>query len=141
KADPALDEIGRLETRDPTSAASAYARLAAQASDANLAAIALQGQVRCLLRTGESRAAIAVLGKFLSDDRYHQSVDAQGRLIQPNAALMLLELLQDSVPGQSRAIRAQLQARLMEYDDAAMTSPQRRFLMRELQKLAPEIPA
>lgn len=141
KPNAAWAEARNLESRDPAAAATAYARLAEQATDANLAARALQAQARCMTRAGDPAAAIALVTGPLADARYRASTDAQGRLVVPNAELMALEILKDSAPDQARLIRERLQARLLDYDDSAMAAPQRRFLLRELPKLFPGMPA
>jgi signal transduction histidine kinase len=56
----------------------------------------------------------------------------------PNAELMALELLKDSAPDQARATLERLKARLLDYDDPALSAPQRRFLMHQVQRLFPE---
>ena len=141
KAEAAWIEARNLEKTNKAAAAASYAHLAAQAADPNLAARALQAQARCLLRLGDPAAAIAVLNKFLTDERYQLATDAQGRLLLPNAELMFCELLTDTAPEQAATIRARLQARLLDYNRSVMPAPQRRFLMRELKKLSPEMPA
>ena len=133
-------EARRLEWSDPAAAATVYARLAQQATEADVAARALLGQARCRLRAGDRAGAISVLTGLLAEKRYRRSTDAQGRLLQPNAGLMALELAKASAPEQTRMIREWLEASLLDYDGSAMAAPQRRFLMRELQKLYPETP-
>ncbi len=132
--------LKNLEARDPNAAAGAYARFAEQSADPNLAARALQAQARCLLRTDHAAAAIFLLTGPLAESRFRTATDHQGRLIQPNADLLALELLKDSAPARSGAIRMRLKMRLLDPEDKVMTAPQRRFLMRQLEKLAPGLP-
>lgn len=131
-------EVERLESATPVEAAAAFARLAGQATNANLAARALQAQARCLLKAGQTNPAITVLIGPLEDARYRHATDAQGRLIVPNAELMALELLKGPSPDRARAPLDRLRKRLLDYDDPALSSPQRRFLMREVQRLFPD---
>ncbi len=74
----------------------------------------------------------------LEDERYRHATDAQGRLLVPNAELMALELLKDSAPDRARATLELLKKRLLDYDDPALSAPQRRFLMHEVQRLFPD---
>jgi signal transduction histidine kinase len=131
-------EAALLESANPAGAAAAFARLAGQATNDNLAARALQAQARCLFKAGQSNAAIAVLTGPLEDARYRHATDAQGRLLVPNAELMALELLKASAPDRARAPLERLRKRLLDYDDPALSSPQRRFLMHEVQRLFPD---
>jgi len=140
---PEAPEPGWLKAQDleasrPGDAAAAFARLAAHAADANQAARALQAQARCLLKAGQSNAAIALLTGPLGDARYRHAKDAQGRLLVPNAELMALDLLKDPAAEPARATRERLKRRALDYDDPGLSASQRRFLMRELQRLFPE---
>ena len=119
----------------PDAAAAAFARLAGQATNADLAARALQAQARCLVKAKRTEAAIAVLTGPLEEARYQRATDAQGRLLVPNAELMTLELLKESAPDRMRATVERLSKRLLDYDDPSLSAPQRRFLMHEVQRL------
>ena len=127
----AWTEAERLESSNPAEAAAAFARLAEQATNADLAARALQAQARCLVKAGKTNEAIAVLTGPLEEERYRHATDAQGRLLVPNAELMALELLKDSAPDRARVPLERLKQRVLDYDDPALSAPQRRFLMRE----------
>jgi len=93
-------EARRLEysENDPTAAAKAYAAIARETNDVNLAARALQAQARCLVQSGNRESAIALIANTLSDEKYYRAVDLQGRLIVPNAQLMALQLISKSSP-------------------------------------------
>jgi len=129
-----------LESTDPDLAASAYATLARQATNTTLQARALQAQVRCLVRADDVPEALSLLTGPLAAERFRNSTDFQGRYVVPNAQLLTLELLGETRPVQTDALRARLLNRLLDYRDLAMSSPQRRFLMHELHQLAPEKP-
>ena len=131
-------EAERLESSNPSQAAAAFASLAAQGTNADLAARALQAQARCLVKAGDTNAAISLLSGPLEDERYQHATDPQGRLLVPNAELMTLELLNGSTPDRVRAPLERLRKRVLNYDDPALASPQRRFLMRKLQSLFPD---
>ena len=94
-------EAQDLEASRPGDAANAFARLAAQATNADVAARAFQAQARCLIKSGQTNEAVAVLTGPLEDERYRHATDLQGRLLVPNAELMALELLKDSAPNQA----------------------------------------
>ncbi|MFT3829428.1 MAG: HAMP domain-containing sensor histidine kinase [Opitutaceae bacterium] len=126
-----------LELRDPARAAQAFAAIAANAETPTVAGRALQAQVRCLLRTGERAAALAILTDQLPSARFRAVCDSQGRLIVPNALLLALELLGDETPERSESLRRKLGALALDYSDPALAAPQRRLLLRELQKVAP----
>jgi len=131
-------EAERLEASSPVEAASAFAHLAAQATNADVAARALQAQARCLVQAGKKDEAISVLTGPLEEERYRHATDGQGRLLVPNAELMALELLKDSAPDRARGPLARLRQRVLDYDDPGLSAPQRRFLMRELQRPFPD---
>ena len=131
-------EAQDLEASRPGDAANAFARLAAQATNADVAARAFQAQARCLIKSGQTNEAIAVLTGPLEDERYRHATDLQGRLLVPNAELMALELLKAPATKQAPAPRIRLRKRVLDYGDPDLSSPQRRFLMRELQKLFPD---
>jgi signal transduction histidine kinase len=134
---PGWQEAQRLEATDPTAAADAYARIAAQVTNVNHAALALQSQARCLVRSGKKAEAISVLTGPLAEDRYRNTTDAEGRLIAPNAGLMAIELVKDSAPEKAAVLYNRLKEQVLNYD-SAMSSSQRRFLMRELQRSFPD---
>ena len=140
RAAPTSDwaEAERLEADDPATASKSFARLAERADSTDLVAQALQSQARCLFRAGDKPGAIAVLLGPLAEQRFQNAVDAQGRLLVPNAELMALELLKEVSPERTALPLERLMKRLRDYNEPLMTATQRRFLMQELQKLFPE---
>jgi signal transduction histidine kinase len=131
-------EALRLESGDPTQAAAAFARLAGEATKPEEAARAFQAQARCLIRAGDTNAALAVLTGPLWKTEYRNATDAQGRLIQPNAELMALELCKGAASDPAAVARQRLTSRVLDYESSGLSAPQRRFLMRELQRVSPE---
>jgi signal transduction histidine kinase len=135
----------RLERSGQSVAAAArYAEISERATDRNLAARALQAQARCLVQAELNQPAISILTDQLSRAEYDVAVDSQGRLIAPSAQLRALQLLADRGDGASPAfqrIADRLGQRLTDYDDTALPAAQRRFLMKQLGALAPEVPA
>jgi signal transduction histidine kinase len=136
--DASWAEAQDRESSNPLEAAAAFAHLAGQATNADLAARALLSQARCLVKSKQPEAAIAVLTGPLEEERYRHATDAQGRLLVPNAELMALELLKDSAPDRTRTTLERLKGRLLDYDNPALSSPQRRFLMHEVKRLFPD---
>jgi signal transduction histidine kinase len=124
-------------TGHPGAAARAYADLAAAAKDAPGAARALQAQARCLIRDGRTSEALLVLSRLSKETDFRNAVDGDGRFIAPNAQLTLLEL---EGKGGAETVNQEVEnlaARLRDYTPPAIPSAQRRFLMRQVQSLAP----
>jgi signal transduction histidine kinase len=130
----------QLELRDPAAAAGLYAGIASRTTNVNQAALALQSQARCLIQAGSNAAAVTVLTGPLARDEYRDATDPQGRLLIPNAQLVALDLLKDSASDRMPVLRDKLQAQLLDYDTTVMPAAQRRFLMREFQRLFPSEP-
>jgi signal transduction histidine kinase len=130
-----------LETnQDPASAATAWAKIAEQSSDNNVASLALQAQARCLARAGKTDLAIQTLAVTLADTKYGRAVDPHGRLIAPDAQLRALQLMSDPTHPDYRRTVELLVQRLTDYSEIALPSSQRRFLMHELKTLLPDCP-
>ena len=55
---------------------------------------ALLGQVRCLVRVGQDEEAIKILLNDLANGKHEGTIDANERLISPNAELLALELME-----------------------------------------------
>jgi signal transduction histidine kinase len=130
-------EAERHEVANPAAAAAAFAQIA-QSDDATTAGRALQAQARNLLRSGNRVAAHPILVRLLTDARFQGVLDAQGRDLAANAGLLALELAGDVAPDEAGALCERLRARVIDYDHGTMPATQRRFLLRELQRLAPE---
>lgn len=135
--DPAWSKAVQLEhyDRDLLAAADEYATVARQATNANLAARALQAQARCLAQSNHKTEAVKILTETMADPRYAQATDSQGRLIVLNGELMALELMENA--GASRPTLDRLKQQVMDYANPLLSSSQRRFLMRELKLLFP----
>ncbi|MGO8925799.1 MAG: sensor histidine kinase, partial [Limisphaerales bacterium] len=131
-------EMEQLESSNPAQAAAAFARLAEQTTNTDLAGRALQAQARCLVKTGKTNEAIFVLIGPLEGERFCHATDTEGRLLVANAELLALELLKDSASGRIGEPLERLKQRLLDYGDPALAAPQRRFLMRRLQMLLPD---
>lgn len=133
------NEAGRLENlRKFNEAADQYGALALAATNANLAARAIQSEARCRMQDGQTEAVIRLIQETFSDERYRHAADPQGRLIAANAELMALELITNRSSPAFQPIARRLAARLADYENPALAAPQRRFLMKEVQRLSPE---
>src|SRR5262245_9064524 len=141
EADPKWTEACETEYagKDLVAAARAYEGLGRTTTNVILAARSFQAMARCLVRAGDSNAAIRVISQTLNDDRFQQVADPQGRLIVGNAQLMALELMTERTSPAFQATAHQLKQRLLDYSNEILAAPQRRFLMKQLLKLAPQI--
>jgi signal transduction histidine kinase len=99
--------------------------------DDSSAARVLQGQARSLMESGKKREATALVTNSLMAPRFARAVDAEGRLIVPNAELLALE-----VGGDAGGLLERLATEALDYD-SPMPAAQRRFLMHRLLQLFP----
>lgn len=132
-------EASQLEflRKDFAAAAKRYEALAAEATNVNVAARALQAEARCLVQAGQKDTAVRLVNEILGSARFDRATDPQGRLIVGNAELMVLELTERDSPTFQATVQS-LKQRLMDYENTALAAPQRRFLMKELQRLSPQ---
>jgi signal transduction histidine kinase len=139
-APPALIHAQQLETTDLAAAASAYIALGETTSDRNMAARAFQAAARCLVQAGQKeRAASLIVARFDRPD-LQRATDPQGRAISADALLMAIQLFKPGDP-QRLACARRLRELLLDYNNPALISAQRIFIMKELrsQKLPPEV--
>jgi nitrogen-specific signal transduction histidine kinase len=120
--------------KDPMRAAKLYHELGTKATNVDLAARAFQAEARCLVQARQEESAIKLIEEIFARKRFSRATDPQGRLIAANAELMALELVKEHAAFQSLVER--LKNRLIDYENPALAAPQRRFLMKELQKLS-----
>ena len=122
-----------------TEAAGIYADIATKARSVHLVARAMRAQIRCLVRAGQTGDAIDVITGALSDPKYRDALDADGRLIAPPAQLLALQLGDEKLtPELSGRLVRQLVERLWDDEDAIMPSVQRLFLIDALQAIKSE---
>ena len=139
---PAWQEARRqeFEKSAPAVAAKEYLQIARQAANSAESAQALLARARCLSKAGQPQAAIQILTRTLGANRYCNAIDAQGRMIVPNALLLALSLMKGpSHPDFPRSTRLLVEL-LNDYGEPAMPAGQRRFLMQQLRSLWPECP-
>ena len=131
-------ESDRLESlRQYPEAAKHYHALARLTTNANLAARAFQAEARCLRRAGQADAAIQLVHEVFGEERFGQAADPQGRLIAANVELMALELITNRSSPVFDSLVQRLATRLRDYNNAALAAPQRLFLMKEMERIAP----
>ncbi|MGD2174112.1 MAG: HAMP domain-containing sensor histidine kinase [Candidatus Brocadiaceae bacterium] len=123
-----------------TVAARTYAEVARSARDVNVAAQALLGRGRALVKAGQREEALRVLAVQLADVLYRNATDAHGRFIVPNALMHALELMEDPERDLHRRTYERLRSRLEDYAEPVLPSSQRRFLMRRLREVVPPCP-
>jgi signal transduction histidine kinase len=116
-------------------AAAAYAAIAKDAVNVNIAARAMLAQARCLAKGGWRDQAIVILADTLAGDRFRHAVDASGRLIVADAELRVLELIGDRRSPQFQGFARRLTSCLNDYSDPLLGSCQRLFLMKALMQL------
>jgi signal transduction histidine kinase len=137
--DPAWQEASQIEHRHKyQEAAMRYQALGRLATNVTATARALQAEARCLLQAGQTQAVVQLVEERFGDERFRDVVDPQGRLVAANAELMALEITTQRDSPVFRNLAQRLAARVLDYENSAMASPQRRFLMKEVQRLSPE---
>jgi signal transduction histidine kinase len=109
-------------------AAAAYAEIAKTEHDASIAARAAQARIRCLMRSGDKRAAVRAVEESFGGGRLASGVDPTGRLIAADALLLAVQL-------NGGGAAARLTALLNDYRQP-LPSGQRLFLMEELRASA-----
>ena len=139
-AQPEWGRARQLESTDIAAAASAYIALGTAAKEPNTAARAFQAAARCLAQAGQKDRAASLIMEHLARPGLERATDMQGRAIAADALLMAVELFK---PGDPRrwAAAQRLRELLLDYNNPAMSSAQRIFLMKELraQKLPPQL--
>src|SRR5208283_2116347 len=118
-------------------AAAQWGEIADSERDADRAALAAQGQIRCLLRAGQTGGALAAIEHRFAGTAPRRARDREGRLIAADELLLALHLLPHRDP-RFGAFAARLAAKLNDYQGPPMLSAQRLFLVGELRRLAPE---
>jgi signal transduction histidine kinase len=117
-------------------AASAYAQMASQETNPSHRARAAQAYVRTLVQAGDTAAAVRAITTYFAAGSLASGRDRQGRLIGADAWLFALRLVSPSDPRRA-SIGNRLVSLLNDYDQIAMPSTQRLFLMQEVSELVP----
>src|ERR1019366_4856757 len=127
-------EARRLENSAATlaEAATAYGRLAAAEVDPDIAARALQAQIRCLVRRGDKPEALRLIAQHFRGGRLMGATDLQGRSIAADAQLLALHL------DPTARLAAPLLHRFVTDYNNGLPSSQRLFLMNELRAVGPQ---
>src|SRR5262245_35135610 len=128
---PAWSHAQQLEAADLPAAASAYVTLGEASKDRAVAARAFQAAARCLVQAGQKeRAALLIASRFNRPD-LERATDPQGRAIAADTLLMAIQLFKPSDPRRLAAAR-RLHELLLDYNNPALISVQRIFIMKEL---------
>jgi len=114
-------------------------KLAESEQDPQLAALAAQGQIRCLVQSRAKETALAAIRRRFGGSRPSPAMDIHGRLIAADEQLLALHLLRRG-DGQFARTAQRLAGWLNDYQ-VSMPSAQRLFLMDELRALAPDAAA
>jgi signal transduction histidine kinase len=116
---------------DDTSGYPSLDRTAPAASEESIRARAIQEAVRPLVAARRNADAVDLIARYLLVHGTRNGLDAAGRSIAADSQLLMVELLPDGA--RRRAAVAELTAHLNDYSTAALSSPQRTFLMNQLQ--------
>jgi signal transduction histidine kinase len=127
----------QLEQTDPGAAAGMFAKLATSQTNTDLAGQALQAQVRCLMQVNKRSAASDAIVKAVQQSKWAAALDPQGRCIVADLELLALEEFHELSSSQHAALLNDLKRQLRDYRAPTIPSSQRRFLMRQLETLAP----
>jgi signal transduction histidine kinase len=120
-------------------AAEIYADIATRTENTGLAARAMQAQIRCLVRAGRTGDAIDIVTGPLSESKYNDALDVNGRLIVPPAQILALQLGGDKLaPEVSDHLIRRLVRRLWDDEDTIVPSVQRLFLIDALRAIKPD---
>jgi two-component system, OmpR family, phosphate regulon sensor histidine kinase PhoR len=123
---------------DYAAAAAAYDRIATSTSDDNLTARAIQSEARSLLLAGQRVSAAELLEGQVNNLRLTSSVAPDGRFLYADLMLLLVQITKDSNPLLAEKTAGTLASRLNDYAQSQPRSAQRRFVMRELERLFPK---
>ncbi len=137
---PALAEAARLEFAldQPRIAAIAYRQVAERAGSPDIRAQALMGQARCLLKVADTAEAIRLLVVELQQPDLRRATGTNGRLIAPAALLRALQVMEPGYPSYRQTLD-EMVLQLRDYDNWPMSSAERRFLMRRVLEIAPQV--
>mgnify|MGYP000957129385 CR=1 FL=1 len=117
-------------------AAAFWERAAVSQKEPSRIAVAVQAQVRSLIRAGNKPEALAAIRKWFINGPAARAVDASDRLIAADEQLLALKLVNsgdESIPaGVSRLL-----AMINDFEGAPMRAAQRLFLAAEIKKLSP----
>ncbi|HEX5176269.1 MAG TPA: hypothetical protein VFV83_04525, partial [Chthoniobacteraceae bacterium] len=97
----------------------------------------LQADARALVTAGKADEAIDLIVSTTAAPEFGDAFDAQGRLVAASLELFAAQLMKSAEHPQFGGVARRLTQRANDYAHVRMPSSQRRFVMRELQRLAP----
>src|SRR5262249_22976393 len=131
-----LEDHGSRTTAAQIYASIAKTELAKPHGDPNIAALAAQGQIRCLVQSGEKDAALRTIAEHFFTGPAARGLDLHGRLIAADEQLLGLRLMQPKDQRYPAALK-RLVGLLNDYENAVIPSSQRLFLMNSVRELTP----
>ena len=138
---PVFDPARKLEfvTQDYIGAAEEYRQVAQLFSEGSLAARALFAQARCLLKAGNSKAALGVYINNLGTQKFQDALDSYGIPLPLIAQIKALELLLKQNKSEAAKLAAVLISQATDYHNLRLNSNQRLFLLEKVSALSDEL--
>ncbi len=125
------------ETGETSLAADAFHLISESTQNPTELISAVQGEVRCRLRSGEREAARHALESFFDRPVGASASEARFESLLANLELLACESIFEGAKRET--ILQRLANRLVRYDANSLSSDQRLFLMRQVDKLAPNM--
>ena len=132
-----VDAPVELDHSDAPALADRYAKMAKSETNIDVAAQALQVQVRSLMQGNKRSAALDTIVQAVQESKWVAGRDPEGRRILANLELLALEEFSGVASSQRTALVNDLRQQLQDYRLDSMPASQRRFLMRQAEKLLP----
>jgi signal transduction histidine kinase len=138
---PVFDTARKLEfvAQDYVGAAKEYRQVARLFSEGTLAARALFAQARCLLKSGNSKAALGIYINNLGIQKFQDALDSYGIPIPMVAQIKALELLGRQNKSEAAKLAAVLISQATDYLHLRLNSNQRLFLLEKVSALIGEL--
>jgi len=138
---PVFEPARKLEfvTQDYLGAAEEYRKVAQLFSEGSLAARALFAQARCLLKAGDSQAALGVYINNLVTQKFQDVRDPSGLPISIVAHIKALELLRQQNRTEAAKLSTVLREQAMDYIRLRLNSNQRLFLLEKVLALSTDL--
>jgi len=138
---PVFDPARKLEfvIQDYVGAAEEYRQVAQLFSEGSLAARALFAQARCLLKAGNTKAALGVYINNLGTQKYQDALDSYGIPIPIIAQIKALELLLKQNKSEATKLAAALISQATDYLHLGLNSNQRLFLLEKVSALSADL--
>ncbi len=133
---PHWSEAFDLELSQPRLAYQSYVLLEQSATSTRERMAALQAQVRCLLNSDDGPAGVELLTRLLDEEVFENLPDADSLSIAANIQLMAIERIDDA--DVVDRVLDSLLPMVHAYGAVSLASPQRLFLLKQLEELVPD---